>query len=370
MNVEIVIGRDGRVKEARTYSPVDNAAEDAVLSAIRKWTFQPQNVDGVPAQVETNLIIPFPDQFQGAGAAQPEVRSIFDRMRTAGNLRIDGAPGFYMQASFRSDDGTATGTYEETWLSPKKWRREVKLNETSVVEVRTEDAFYRTFPGKYAPRLAEDVIDSVSFSLPGDNGSDLHDADWSVANAKLGNLPVLRLSNGYINPQGRPDAFTMLYFIEEKTGFIRGHEHYSTLTIFNDLQPFTGKIIARKLTMLGGDVNKVEITIDSLKPAANVSESLFSIAGVKPVYTSGDEDQRFTQPRAVFTVKPSIPGWHGKVTCGVKIDEHGHVRDVDVKDTTDESVIKAIRAALMNWEYEAATINGHPSLGFAHVNVE
>src|SRR5258708_36660969 len=168
MNVEIVIGRDGRVKEARTYSPVDNAAEDAVLSAIRKWTFQPQNVDGVPAQVETNLIIPFPDQFQGAGAAQPEVRSILDRMRTAGNLRIDGAPGFYMQASFRSDDGTATGTYEETWLSPKKWRREGKLNETSVVEVRTEDAFYRTFPGKYAPRLAEDVIDSVSFSLPAD----------------------------------------------------------------------------------------------------------------------------------------------------------------------------------------------------------
>jgi hypothetical protein len=144
----------------------------------------------------------------------------------------------------------------------------------------------------------------------------------------------------------------------------------STLTVFNDLQPFGEKTIARKLTTLGGEVNKMEITIDTLGPAPNVSETLFSFSGVKPLYTSGEEDQRFTQPRAVYTVKPSISGWHGKATCGVKIDEHGHVRDVDVKGTTDESVIKPIRAALMNWEYEPATINGHPSLGFVQVNVE
>ena len=214
------------------------------------------------------------------------------------------------------------------------------------------------------------MVEFLSFSVPGDNGSDLHDADWSTVNTKLGNLPVLRLSNGYISPQGKPDGLTVVYFIEDKTTFIRGRYHYSTLTVFNDLQPFGEKTVARKLTMLGGDVNKMEITIDSLEPAANVSESFFSISGVKPIYTRGEEDQRFTQPGAVYIVKPSIPGWHGKVTCGVKIDEHGHVRDVEVKGTTDESVIKPIRAALMNWEYEPATINGRPSLGFVQVNVE
>jgi len=91
---------------------------------------------------------------------------------------------------------------------------------------------------------------------------------------------------------------------------------------------------------------------------------------VKPVFTTDTEDERFTQPVAVYTVKPSVPGWHGRVTCAVQIDEHGHVRDVDVKGTVDESVIKPIRAALMTWEYEPATINGHPSLGFIQVNVE
>jgi hypothetical protein len=370
ISVDIVIGRDGRVKEAWSYSPIENAIEDAVLMAVRKWMFSPQNVDGIPAQVTTKLIVPFPGGVQNAPAEGPDVKPIFSRMRGAGSLRLDGAPSFRVKASFGTPDGATNGTYEETWVSPTKWRREVKLNDSSIAEVRTEDAFYRTFPGKYASRLADDVVDSLSFSLPGDNGSDLHDADWKTVNAKFGNVPVLRLSNGYINPQGKPDPLTMMYFVEEKTGYIRGRSRYSIITVFNDLQPFGEKSIARKLTMLGGDVTRMDITVDTLEPATDVNESIFRIAGAKPVFTSADEDGRFTQPRAVYTVKPSLPGWHGKVTCDLNIDEHGHVRGVEVKDTTDDAVIKPIREALMNWEYEPATINGHPSLGYIHVSVE
>jgi hypothetical protein len=181
---------------------------------------------------------------------------------------------------------------------------------------------------------------------------------------------VLRLSAGYINPQGKPDPLARLYFVEDKTAFLRGRYHYSAITVFNDLQPFGEKNVARKLTIVGSSTGKIEIAIDALEPATNVSEGIFTLPGVKPVYTSEAEDQRFTQPVAVYTVKPSIPGWHGQVTCAVKIDEHGHVRDVDVKGTADEAVIKPIRTALMSWEYEPATINGHPSLGFVQVNVQ
>jgi TonB family protein len=370
MTVNVVIGRDGRVKEQKTYSRVDNEVEDAALSAVAKWTFQPQTVDGVPAQISTSFTLPFPADYQKVDASQPTARSMFDRMRAAGDLRIEGAPAFHVKANFQSEDGSAKGTYEESWISPEKWRREVKLNDTTVLEVRTETAFYRTFPGKYAPRLADDIMDAISFNLPGDNGSDFHDPDWGVTETKLSNLPVLRLSAGYINPQGRPDPLARQFFVEEKTAFLRGRYHYSAITIFNDLQPFGQKVVARKLTIIGSSAGKVEITIDTLEPATNVNEAIFTVAGVKPVFTTDTEDERFTQPVSIYTVKPSVPGWHGRVTCAVQIDEHGHVRDVDVKGTADESVIKLIRAALMNWEYAPATINGHPSLGFVQVNVE
>jgi hypothetical protein len=369
MTVNVIIGRDGRVKEAKSYGR-DNEVEDTVIAAVTKWTFQPQTVDGVPAQISTSLTLPYPADYQKVDAGQPQARPMFDRMRAVGDLRLEGAPAFHMKANFHSEDGSAKGTYEETWLSPEKYRREVKLNGQTVLEVRTETAFYRTFAGKYAPRLADDIMDAISFNLPGDNASDFHDPDWGVTDTKLLDLPVLRLSAGYINPQGKPDALARQFFVEEKTAFLRARYHYSAITIFNDLQPFGQKTVARKLAILGSSAGKIEIGIDALEPATKVDEAIFTLAGVKPVFTTDTEDERFTQPVAVYTVKPSVPGWHGPATCAVQIDEHGHVRDVDVKGTADESVIKPIRAALMNWEYEPATINGHPSLGFVQVKVE
>jgi len=368
MAVNVVIGRDGRVKEARTYSPVDNEVEDAALTAVRKWTFQPQNVDGVPAQVETTFNIQFPAEYLAVNSSLPTVKPVFDRMRAASDLRIDGAPAFHMKASFQRDDG-GTGTYEETWVSSKKWRKEVKLNGISVIEVCAEDAFYRTFPGKFAPRLADDVIDALSFSFPGENGSDVNEANWATLITKLDNLTVLRLSSGHIDPQGKPDPMAVMYFIDDKTALTRGRYHYSMTTVFNDLQPFGEKIVARKLLSTGGDVNKLEITVDTLDPSTNIDKSLFTFPEMKPLYTLGEHDQRYTQPRPIYTGAPQISGWHGQVTCQLTIDEHGHVRDVHVKDVTDESVAKAIREALMTWEFEPATMSGHPSLGSANIQL-
>jgi TonB family protein len=370
MRVDILIGRDGKVKDAKTYSPVDNATEDAALAAIRKWKFQPQSVAGVPAQIETDLLIPFPPEFLSKDPSQPEVRPIFDGMRAVNDLRVDGAPAFHLKASFHSEDGHTQGTYEETWISPKRWRREVHVNDTSILEVNTGDAFYRVFPGKYAAKFADDVVGSISFNLPGDNGADLHDSDWSTANTNFGNVPMLRLANGYINPQGNPDPVAVVYYIDEKTKCIRGRYRYSTVTVFNDLQPFTGKTVARKLTLLGTSAGKVEITIDALGAATNVDDSLFTVPGAKPLYTAAEQDQKFTQPRLIHREELSILGFRGKLSCDVKVDEHGHVRDVEVAGITDQSVIKSVRASIMSWEYEPATINGHPSLGFTHVNVE
>ena len=121
------------------------------------------------------------------------------------------------------------------------------------------------------------VMDAISFSLPGDNGSDFHDADWNVTDSKLANLPVLRLSAGYINPQGKPDPLARLYFVEDKTAFLRGRYHYSVITIFNDLQPFGAKTVGRKLTILGSTAGKIEIAIDTLEPAANIREEIFTL---------------------------------------------------------------------------------------------
>jgi hypothetical protein len=45
------------------------------------------------------------------------------------------------------------------------------------------------------------------------------------------------------------------------------------------------------------------------------------------------------------------------------------VRDVEVKSTSNEFVIKPLHDSTMQWEYEPATFNGHPSLGLVQVKV-
>jgi TonB family protein len=119
MTVNVLIGREGRVKQAKTYSPVDSEVEDAALTAATKWTFQPQTVDGVPAQISTSFTLPFPPDYQKVDASQPDARPMFDRMRTAGDLRLEGAPAFHMKANFHSEDGSAKAPMKRLGFRPR-----------------------------------------------------------------------------------------------------------------------------------------------------------------------------------------------------------------------------------------------------------
>jgi len=63
------------------------------------------------------------------------------------------------------------------------------MNDTTVVEVRTETAFYRTFPGKYAPRVADDVMDAISSVCLATTERSSERRDWSITDTKLAICP-------------------------------------------------------------------------------------------------------------------------------------------------------------------------------------
>src|ERR1700742_3735758 len=72
----------------------------------------------------------------------------FVRAEDLTNLRLPGAPPFHLKATFRAGPGldfakrgestmiTGDGTYEETWVAPNTWRREVTLGSYHAVEVQ------------------------------------------------------------------------------------------------------------------------------------------------------------------------------------------------------------------------------------------
>jgi len=58
VKITVIIGADGRVQSARLLSGHPLLAP-AALQAVRKWVFEPTEVDGKPARVATEIDIPF-----------------------------------------------------------------------------------------------------------------------------------------------------------------------------------------------------------------------------------------------------------------------------------------------------------------------
>lgn len=369
IKLNLVIGRDGKVKDAYTYSPIDNSIEDAVLTAAREWTFQPDVVEGIPAQVQTELSIAIPASLMGADTP-PVIKPAFDRLRTVNDIRAAGATAFRMTASFHTEDNSAQGTYEEIWIGPRKWRRTVKMGGETVSEALDDKTFYRSFPGKYAPRIADDVMDGLSFNLPGDGDTDLHEVDWRLVPGSFGGVTLQVLARGYVSPQGKPDAQTDEWMFEEKSALLRARQHDGIFTVFNSLQRFNEFVVGRKGAMFDNNGTKIIFAVDSLEAIKDPNTQSVALEGVKPLYGPEESDQRFTPAKPVHTVKPQIPPQGAKIVCELFLDQRGHVRQVDIKTRVDPGVTERIRAALFQWEYEPGTMNGRPMISPATVNVQ
>src|SRR6187402_295368 len=67
---------------------------------------------------------------QGQPISAEEARNYFQKAVDLTDLRAEGSPAFHMKVNFTAlpgSDFTGEGTYEETWISKDKWRRDIAL---------------------------------------------------------------------------------------------------------------------------------------------------------------------------------------------------------------------------------------------------
>jgi hypothetical protein len=358
LQVYLTLSRTGKIEDANVYGDGDGTIKDAALAAVRTWKFQPYTLNGVPAQVRTKLIVPFSAPLQASAAEAPDIRGIFDRIRATSDLRAQGSPAFHLKASFHTADNSQKGTYEETWVSPEQWRREVKLSGDSILEVRSAGAIYRMYPGKFASRIGDDVIDAMFFSIPGAGGEEFHAQDWRTEHINFGGLAALAVETGYISPQGRADAQANRYLVEQTTGVLRGRAHEGLLTIFNNMQPYANKSIGRTVLTFDSGL-QIQIAVETLESLQNPDPALFKV-NAKPLYTDEGTDGRFVPAKLLFHPPLNIADFRGKAVCTLYVDEHGHVRQVDVEGVSNAAVAARVKSALMSWEYQPFTFNGRP----------
>ena len=102
----------------------------------------------------------------------------FRRADDLTNIRLPGSVPFHMKVTFHAFPGidftkpgkstivTGDGIYEETWVSPEKWRREVTLGTYHAVEVRADGVRKFQATSDYEPSRVLMLLRALLYPMP------------------------------------------------------------------------------------------------------------------------------------------------------------------------------------------------------------
>ena len=197
ITINVKLDRNGDVREVGGIVSRNVVMTDAAREQAKTWKFKPYWSDGSPVQVNANITLRFQAKFELLGAngkSYPAISFVerVSKARELSGIRAEDGKPFQLHATLHSESGTA-GTYEETWLSLKKWRRGVDIGGVTVVETRSGDTLYRRVIGAdFSPREIDGFLDGMDSLSPG-NRFALIEADWGQSAVQFGGVDMVRV---------------------------------------------------------------------------------------------------------------------------------------------------------------------------------
>jgi hypothetical protein len=189
-------------------------------------------------------------------------------------------PGINYATPGKSDIVTGDGTYEEAWVAPDRWRREICLGGYHAVEVRADGR--RTFQASsdYEPSRAVMLLDALLAPLPRtllEPELDERKIHWKTEHLTTGTIPWVRISFRDDGGHGVP-AVRAYSFLSSGILVRREEEYSGLLTSWDDNRVFAGKIVPRHLSVRGagldGDMVTATITVEPLSLADRAVEQI------------------------------------------------------------------------------------------------
>jgi Gram-negative bacterial TonB protein C-terminal len=159
---KVVIDREGKIRDIGSVLSDNPGLNDAARERIMSMRFNPCLLDGAPVQVVTTVTMPFKTTRPTGSEAFETARMYFEQGRKIGFLAAGTGQAYVLRAEFktRGSSGTLeTGTYTDTWISDRQWRREAVLGSSRVVRSRNGDKRYLTADGPDEALLRIVLID-------------------------------------------------------------------------------------------------------------------------------------------------------------------------------------------------------------------
>jgi hypothetical protein len=309
----------------------------------------------------------------------------FQRAHDQMNLRADGAAPFHMKVTFHAFPGiellkpketpeiiTGDGIYEETWISTRKWGREVTLGNYHAVEVQSGTSRKMQASSDYEPSRILMLLDALLNPVPRqrlsrDLGGDLR---WKIEKQTAGELSYVLIS---ATDERMPDHdFNKLAYIFLPGGLLVRSNENNLVISWDHHALFAGRVCPQHLTIQGGgrDLLTADITVEA---PGQLDPGAFELPGQEA------DPGTTLRPFHFYEVK----GPNGWAWCSATeisqtahpykffpfreiIDRHGVIREFEVLDsedmnaTTHSATVATLTDCYRHHRLHPATFDANP----------
>jgi len=290
----IVTDRDGNVRDCKFIISNNMSIADGAVELVKQWHFKPFRVDGVPVQVGTTMTFAYNTDIVGEQAKFQAPHEYFSRGRDLTYPRAKGSEAFHLQGSFKGDGEFSSyqGSYEETWIAPDRWRRQVTIGDKVFVQTHFNDEYYTHSVDPSMAEVVRKVVDLFCADFPG-YAYGTPDTDWNMAEVEFQKIPVTRVAMSHRDNEGNIHYPRAYYF--DATGLIRARSHvfswpdsHPETMAYDEFAEFAGKQVPRRIDSELDGVHIFTARIHVLELTQPLPRSSFVLPGIKPNNWGGD----------------------------------------------------------------------------------
>jgi TonB family protein len=283
---------------------------------------------------------------------------------------------WHLKASFQTFDNSnqpkSTGTFEEFWASPTKFKRILTTAGSSETEFGTDHGYYRVgsqdWPEKAEILLGETLIEPIP---EGVNllGLHLEKKPLSLGPVHL-ECVTLESAGAFVT--------TSVYCFAQDEPILRltVASQSRAQTEYDNIILFDGRYVARDIRVIGENgKTSATVHIGTLEPISRVLDSDFSpSSGAIPITEPVSLPPATAASLLILQSLPVYPqiarttGVQGEVLLDVSVDRSGQVENAQVISGPPIMRNASLRA-VKNWKYETSLILGRPVAFHTQVKV-
>ncbi len=256
-------------------------------------------------------------------------------------------------------DNSHSGTYEEFYANPKKYRRIYSGDTLNQVEVANSTGLYRSGDQRW-PNIAELEVRNAAiqpFYSPLDGPQPTFEKiDWSLGKSKMACV-ILRFKTYTASNDDLPK-----YCFVPGTVLLRYKQGMRDETAYNSLILFQGRYVARDVTVTKSGRAFLKIHLEELESVTPDDDAMFN----PPSGNSGRISGRISLPSGQFSdhiisqPQPQYPrGVRGQVNVKFVVGKDGRVLEAEALDGPAEMRKPAVDA-MRKWTFHPYLVLDDP----------